>query len=293
MTPSDRNGLEGYIRERLSRKPLLLMAHAVAGHPSLDANRAMLEGMEAAGVDLVELQLPFSEPIADGPVFVRANQEALDRGLGWDDYFELLSWASSRFSFPTIFMGYANSVFRMGADAFCRRLAASGARGFIVADLPPEEGRDLNARGRASGLDPILIVTPASSDERIAEIAAEASGLIYCVARKGVTGRHTDLSAGVDDFLARVRRATDLPLGLGFGLRTPEDVRRIRGKAEVAIVGTACLEAWERGERGEEGTRGPEGYRRFLAELVGATLAGAGPGLGTGGAAGREDAVGA
>jgi tryptophan synthase alpha chain len=257
------NGLEPYIRRRLSRKPLLLMAHAIAGYPCLDANRAMLEAMDASGVDLVELQLPFSEPIADGPVFVRANQEAIDRGMRWDDYFELLSWASSRCSFPTLFMGYYNSVYRMGADAFCRRLAAAGARGFILADLPPEEGRALNERGRSSGLDPILIMTPSSGEERLGEIASQASGLVYCVARKGVTGRHTDLSSGVEDFLARVRRATRLPLGLGFGLKTPEDVRGVRGKAEVAIVGTACLEAWE--------LEGREGYRRFLADLVAET----------------------
>lgn len=256
-------GLESYVRSRLKEKPLLLMAHAVAGYPSIDANRAMLEAMEATGVDIVELQLPFSEPIADGPVFVKANQEAIARGIRWDDYFELLAWASRRCSFPALFMGYANSVYRMGSEEFCRRLGAAGGRGFIVADLPPEEGRELNERARASRIDAILIATPMTTDERLAEIACQSSGFLYCAARKGVTGRRTDLSAGVGEFLARVRRATPLPLGLGFGLKTPQDIRSVRGKADIAIVGTACLDAWER--------EGAEGYRRFLGELVAAT----------------------
>jgi len=258
-----RESLEQRIREGLARKPLLLMAHAVVGYPSLEANRRMLESMEAAGVDLVELQLPFSEPIADGPSFVKANQEAISKGVRWDAYFDLLRWASRTCSFPRLFMGYYNSAFRMGEEEFCDRLAEAGASGFIIADLPPEEGRGLKALARKRGLDPILIMTPATSPERLAEIGAQASGFIYCVARKGVTGRRTDLSAEVEGFLARARKATPLPLGLGFGLKSPADVRRTRGIADIAIVGTACLEAWERD--------GPDGYEKFLKALVAET----------------------
>lgn len=235
------------------------MAHAVVGYPSLDANLQMLESMEAAGIDLVELQLPFSEPIADGPTFVKANQEALQAKTGWADYFELLSGAAKRFSFPLLFMGYYNSVFRMGEKSFCERLAGAGARGFIVADLPPEEAGPLNSEGRKLGLDPILLMTPTSSEARLAEIGRQASGFVYCVARKGVTGKRTDLSRDVEVFLQRCRKATPLPVALGFGIKTPEDVRGLRGVADIAIVGTACLEAWERG--------GPGGYKAFLEEL--------------------------
>jgi len=252
--------LESFVRERLRERPLLLMAHAVVGYPSLDANWQMLEAMEAAGIDLVELQLPFSEPIADGPTFVRANQEAIHSRVRWSDYFDLLSRASRRFSFPILFMGYFNSVFRMGVEVFCDRLLHAGARGFIVADLPPEEAGELNARARERGMDPILLMTPTNSPERLAEIGRQASGFVYCVARKGVTGRRTDLSTGVEELLARCRKATSLPLALGFGIKTREDVASLRGGADIAIVGTACLEAWERG--------GPEGYRAFLASLA-------------------------
>lgn len=256
-------GLEGYVRARLGEKPLLLMTHTVVGYPSLDANWAMLEAMDDAGVDLVELQLPFSEPIADGPRFVKANQEALRAGTTWSTYFDLAARAAKRFRFPLIFMGYYNSVFRMGPERFCARLADAGMRGYIVADLPPEEASALNATARGHGLDPILLMTPTNSPARLAEIGRQASGFVYCLARKGVTGKRTDLSHGVDEFLARCRKATSLPRALGFGIRTPADVQALRGLADIAIVGTACLEVWE--------DRGPDAFREFLDALVGAT----------------------
>ena len=255
--------LETRVREARSRKPILLMTHAVVGYPSLDANREMLQAMDAAGVDLVELQLPFSEPIADGPVFSRANQEAIRGRVSWDDYFGLVE-SASKLRFPVLFMGYANSIFQMGEEPFCSRLARAGAAGFIAADLPPDEARTLNERARSQGLDPILLMTPTSSPERLAAIAEQASGFIYCVARKGVTGKRTELSGGVEDFMARCRRATGLPLALGFGIKTPEDVAAVRGLADIAVVGTACLEAWERS--------GSAGYRRLLGELAAETL---------------------
>jgi hypothetical protein len=162
MTAVETAGLERHVREGLETKPILLMTHVVVGYPSLEANWTMLEAMEAAGVDLVELQLPFSEPIADGPSFVRANQEAIRAGTAWATYFDFATRASKQFRFPLLFMGYYNSVFRMGGARFCTRLAAAGMRGFIVADLPPEEALELNAMARAHELDPILLMTPAN-----------------------------------------------------------------------------------------------------------------------------------
>jgi tryptophan synthase alpha chain len=134
MTP-----LERYLRQRLQRKPLLLMTHVVVGYPSLDANLAMLEAMQRAEVDVVELQLPFSEPIADGPVFVRANQQALAAGMNWARYFQFMQRVSTAFDFKILMMGYYNSVLQMGHATFCAGLAAHGGSGFILADLPPEE----------------------------------------------------------------------------------------------------------------------------------------------------------
>src|SRR5689334_6748858 len=136
MTVARTAGLESHLRQRLAKKPLLLMTHLVVGYPSLDANWAMLEAMDGAGVDMVELQLPFSEPIADGPSFVKANHDAIQAGSTWSAYFDFAARAATRFGFPIVFMGYYNSVFRMGPERFCARLAETGMRGFILPDLP-------------------------------------------------------------------------------------------------------------------------------------------------------------
>jgi tryptophan synthase alpha chain len=255
--------LETFVKDRLQGRKALVMAHTVVGYPSIDANWTMLESMQKAGVDLVELQLPFSEPIADGPRFVRANQQAIDSHLRWQDYFEFFSRASQELELGLLFMGYYNSVHAMGEAEFTTRLADAGARGFIVADLPPEEAENLNREGRERGLDPVLLMTPTNSQERLAAISAQASGMVYCVARKGVTGKQTDFTADVSEFLERCRNATSLPLGLGFGIKRPEDVRAVRDVADIAIVGTACLEAWE--------AHGANGYQDFLESLVAET----------------------
>jgi len=264
MTVMKTAGLDDHVREQLGSKPLLLMMHAVVGYPSLDANWAMLEAMDAAGVDLVELQLPFSEPIADGPAFAKANQEAIRAGATWSTYFDFAARASRRFPFPLLFMGYYNSVFRMGAERFCARLTDAGMRGFIVADLPPEEATELNAMGRAHELAPILLMTPTSSPARLAAIGRQAWGFVYCLAGKGVTGERTDVSQGVEAFIARCRAATPLPLAVGFGIRTPADAGALRGLADIVIVGTAGLEVWEQ--------RGPGAYREFLEALAGESV---------------------
>ena len=255
--------LAEYLKQKLQERELLLMTHAVVGYPSLDDNWAMLECMAEAGIDLVELQLPFSEPIADGPMFIRANQEALEQGLRREDYFEFFARAARTFDFPLLFMGYYNSIYRMGHEAFCDRLKDAGGEGYIVADLPLEEAADLDGYASRHGLDPIHIVTPLNSEERLRQIARTASGFIYCVARRGVTGRNTEFDTDLSVYMQRCRDIIKLPLALGFGIKTPEHISQLRGVADIAIVGTACLEAWER--------HGREGYREFLKDLYQAT----------------------
>lgn len=252
--------LSAYIRQRLQSRKILIMTHAIAGFPSLEANWEMLEAMAEAGVDLVELQMPFSEPVADGPTFARANQHALSRGLKLGHYFALMERAATAFSFPLLMMGYYNTVFRLGHAAFCEQLRARGGAGFILPDLPVEEYGDLFAHSARCELSPIMLMAPTSSGARLAHIGRHAKGMVYTVARKGVTGSKTELEAGIYDFVARCRQATDQPLGMGFGLRQGKDLRQLQGQVEVAIVGSALLECWER--------EGREGYRKLLQELV-------------------------
>ena len=248
MTP-----IEDYIRQRLRRKQLLLMTHAIVGYPSFDANMAMLEAMQQADVDLVELQLPFSEPIADGPVFVKANQSALEAGVAWDNYFAFMERAAAAFDFKILMMGYYNSILQMGHERFCACLSEHGGEGFIVADLPPEEADDLHQYAAAYRQAAVVMMTPVNSQPRLLEIGARASGFVYCVARRGVTGRHTQVDESLEAFIARCRSATSVPLALGFGLRTNEDLQRVKGLVDIGIIGTALLSAWEQGGRNRYG----------------------------------------
>ncbi|MEM7395238.1 MAG: tryptophan synthase subunit alpha, partial [Verrucomicrobiota bacterium] len=262
------SSLADYIQERQQNKSMLLMAHVLAGYPDLEANKTMLEELDEAGTDLVEIQLPFSEPIADGPAFVRANQSAIESGapMDWDGFFDLFEWATRNCSFKVLMMGYYNSVFKMGHETFCARLAECGGAGFIIADLPPEMNNGLFGEAQAKDLAPILIMASDRSDTtkcltRFQEIVPYADSFIYCVSRMGTTGKVT----GEDDIQLSIKKAeafrqfTDLPLALGFGLKTPEALAAIKDHYDIGIVGTALLETWERD--------GKTGYSRFVKDL--------------------------
>lgn len=223
------------------------MNHLVIGYPSLEDNWTMLETMVAAGSDIVELQFPFSEPIADGPLFVKANQKALDNGISIEDCFQFMQKATSAFDIPFLMMGYYNTVFAMGEENFCKRLSEAGAKGMIVPDLPIEESGHFFAMAEKYQLAPVLIVTPNSSLERLKEVTQHSKGFVYCVARKGVTGLSTSFNQGLETYLENVRSTTDLPLALGFGVQSHADLEYLVGKVDMAIIGTAGLQAYEKG----------------------------------------------
>ena len=238
--------LTKYLLKRLEKRKILLMTHVVVGYPSLEDNWEMLDAMGEADVDVVELQMPFSEPTADGPLFVKANQEALGNGIKLQDYFRLMQRVSEKFEFPVLMMGYCNTAFTMGFKVFCQNVSRHGGKGFIIPDLPFEECGHLFDHSLEFGLDPIMLCTPTNKEERLKEICSHGRGFIYCVARKGVTGESTVLVQSIEYFLMQCRQFTDLPLALGFGLSKPEELRMLHGKAEIAIIGTALLKIWEK-----------------------------------------------
>jgi tryptophan synthase alpha chain len=233
--------LEARIRDARAKKPVLLMTHIVIGYPSFEASLQVVDAMVQAGVDLMELQIPFSEPMADGPVILAANQKALAQGSTVERCFDFAATVTRRHAIPFLFMSYYNVLFRAGVAAFVERMKTAGLCGAIVPDLPPEEaGEYLPAMERA-GLDPIFIFSPSTPDDRMRVIASQGRGFIYCVARKGVTGVHTTFSADLDAYLARCRAATQLPLAVGFGVQDSADVEFLRGKVDIAVVGSATL----------------------------------------------------
>lgn len=238
--------LESYIRLRREQKELLLMTHIVLGYPNFDDSLRVVEAMIEAGVDLMELQIPFSEPMADGPVILKANSDALAQGARVEKSFEMAERIVARFDIPFLFMTYYNIVFRNGVDDFVARMAGIGIRGSIIPDLPPEEGGDYLAAMARHELAPVHIFTPNSSDERLRLLSGKSAGFVYAVARKGVTGKTTAFSDELGEYLTRCRAATGLPIALGFGVKTADDIGFIRGKADIAVVGSETIRVLDR-----------------------------------------------
>jgi tryptophan synthase alpha chain len=237
--------IESYIKNRLKKKQILLMTHIVLGYPSFDHSLRIVEEMVAAGVDLMELQIPFSEPTADGPAIVRANQKALENGATVRRCLDFAEKASQTFNIPFLIMTYFNIIFKYGVKRFAAFAARSGLRGAIIPDLPPEEGPDYLSAMKVHDLAPILIFSPMSSPHRMRYIASHGRGFIYCVARKGVTGRNTDFSDGMAHYLAQCRESTTLPLALGFGIKKKQDIDFIAGKADIAVIGSQTIRVME------------------------------------------------
>jgi len=237
--------LEETIRSKLESQNILLMTHIVIGYPSFDASLKIVEGMVEAGVDLMELQIPFSEPMADGPVILRANQDALAAGSTVSQCLDFGERVARDYDIPFLFMTYYNILFKYGVSSFLEDAAARNIHGAIVPDLPPEEGPEYLEAMDRHGLAPIQIFTPKTSLERMKVLSTHARGFVYCIARKGVTGLDTDFSRDLSDYLARCREATSLPLALGFGVKDKKDVDFLRGKSDIAVIGTRTLQVVE------------------------------------------------
>jgi len=233
--------LENYIWQRTKEKGILLMAHVVVGYPDLQQSFELVRAIVTAGVDLMELQIPFSEPIADGPVILKANQSALGAGVRVEDCFNFARQVTEAFDIPFLFMTYYNIVFKRGEARFFAESQKAGIRGTIVPDIPPEEGGSYVAEAGAHGIDPVFIFSPTTPPDRLAYLAGFGRGFFYCVARKGITGAKTTFSSDMDRFLGRCRKATRLPLALGFGVSRREDVDFLKGKVEIAVVGSQAL----------------------------------------------------
>ena len=233
--------LNSYLSGRLAEKEILLMTHIVLGYPSFEADMKMIEIMVEAGVDLMELQIPFSEPTADGPVIARANQRALEKGATVEACLNFAYIVARTFDIPFLIMSYYNLPFNYGIKRFVSLLSDYGLPGAIIPDIPPEEGWEYLAAMQRQDLAPILIYTPTTSLERMRYIASFAAGFIYCVARKGVTGEETNFSDRLAAYLNKCRQGTDLPLALGFGIKRRSEIDFLKGKVDIAVIGSQTI----------------------------------------------------
>jgi len=233
--------LEEKIRNRLQDRKILLMTHLVLGYPSFKLNRQVIKQMVENGVDLIEMQIPFSEPMADGPMILKANQEAISRGTRVKDCLQFASEITAEFHIPFLFMTYYNILFKYGVVEFIDRAYDLNIQGFIIPDLPPEEGKEYIELVKKRNMAPIQIFAPTSTEERMKLLAENGAGFVYCVARRGVTGKKTEFDQDFNEYIARCRRATKLPLAVGFGIRSKKDVDFLTGKADIAVIGTETI----------------------------------------------------
>ena len=220
-----------------------LVTYLTAGDPDPGTCSRLFAGLAAAGADLIEIGMPFSDPMADGPVIQEAGQRALKQGMNLRRTLDLVrELRRADDATPIVLMGYYNPIYRCGPDAFARDAIIAGVDGVIVVDLPPEEDAELTTPARAAGLDLIRLATPTSNDRRLPEIVGHASGFIYYAAIAGITGTRSADAAEVAAAVARVRRSTDLPIAVGFGIRTPEQAAAVARAADAAVVGTALVQ---------------------------------------------------
>jgi tryptophan synthase alpha chain len=230
-------------RARAESRPALIN-YLIPGYPSLPEADALFDALVAGGADIVEIELPFSDPLADGTTIQRAAFEALEHGTTPRDCIEFAARARERHeTTPIVFMSYLNPVLAFGLERFAAAAAAAGADAVILVDLPPEEAEAARAAFSALGLDLIFLVAPTSSDRRLELIAAQASGFVYCVSVAGVTGSRESLPPGLAEFLGRVRRCTSLPLAVGFGISRREHVESLTGLADGVVVGSGIINA--------------------------------------------------
>lgn len=244
--------LADFIYQKRQQKPILSMTHVVYGYPSVEESLDWMKRLMQEGVDFIEVQFPFSDPVADGPSIVAACHKALEHKLDVETCLSQLGKLAKNFPDSRIvLMSYLNPMYRFGLDKLAKRAAEENILGLILPDLPIEQAATYQAACKANGIDPVWLVTPATPKDRLAMLAGQASGFLYCVARSGVTGHSVHEGKSkvnvLDDYLAEIKTHASAPMGVGFGLRHREQIEQLTGKADIAILGSALLDAYNNG----------------------------------------------
>lgn len=247
------NRLQEKLEEIKQQKKLGLMTHMVVGYPSLEKTISLVKAMEKAGADMVELQIPFSDPLADGPTIMRACEASLINGTKVKDAFVVAKKLSKEVSVPILFMAYYNTVFRYGTEKFCRDAKEAGISGLIVPDMAIEEEscEHFLQFCKKYEMNNIQVVSPSSTDARLRKNAKVANGFVYVTARQGVTGAKDELDINLTSFLKKVRKYFTIPIAVGFGISKKEHVVSLRDHADMAIVGSAIIDVINRSKETE------------------------------------------
>jgi tryptophan synthase alpha chain len=231
---------------RDKRKALIPYITACDPHPSLTV--PLMRGLVEAGADILELGVPFSDPMADGPVIQRAGERALKHGVGLGDVLKLVSeFRKSDAATPIVLMGYANPVEAMGTEKFIAAAKTAGVDGVIVVDYPPEECEQFAALAKNAGIDPIFLLAPTSTDKRIEQVGRVGSGYLYYVSLRGITGAANIDFSEITSRIPRIRAATHLPIGVGFGIRDAASAKRVAQSADAVVIGSRIIQEIEAG----------------------------------------------
>ncbi len=229
-----------FVRLRAGKRPGLV-TYTTAGDPDLPRSASILKALDRAGADVLEVGVPFSDPLADGPVIQRASERALAAGSSLRASLALVADVRPAVTAPIVIFSYANPLMRMGIDTFARQAAASGVDGVLALDLPIEEARGFHEALTAVGIDTIFLLSPTTTDARIRTAAELGGGFLYGISRLGVTGARETVASGAAALVARIRAITSMPVALGFGISRPEHVAEVAGYADAAVVGSALV----------------------------------------------------
>lgn len=256
--------IEARFAELRARGERALVPFLTAGDPDLETTEQLVLAMAEAGADVIELGVPFSDPIADGPTIQRASQRAIASGTTLRRILELVRRVRARIDVPLLLMGYANNFFAMGDEAFAKAAQEAGVDAVIVADLPPEEGASFFAACRAAGIAPVLLAAPTTTPARLSMLARETRGFLYYVSLTGVTSARSQLAQGIEEGVRSAQRAGDAPVCVGFGISTPAHAREVGRYADGVVVGSAIV---ERIEAAASRADMVDAVARFVAEM--------------------------
>ena len=254
--------------ELRARGEMGLVAYITAGDPSLDATLRYVLALAEAGADVIELGVPFSDPVADGPTIQRASDRALKGGATLAGVLDLVRRIRQTCEVPLVLFSYYNPILQMGLEKFAEAAASAGADGVLVTDLTPEESADYRRILAARGLDTIFLAAPTSTDERLAKIAACSSGFLYLISRTGVTGAQEALPEDLPALVRRLRAVSPLPIAIGFGVSLPGHVSVLGGLADAAVVGSALVAEIERAATPEAAAAALTGRLRALKDAA-------------------------